>query len=334
MRRTAPILCALSVACAIVVTLRGAGTLDIYFIDVEGGQSTLLVTPSHQSYLIDTGYNGNDGRDAERVVAAVRAAGVTKIDFLMITHFHGDHAGGVADLAKRMPIAAFIDHDTTLPTDTNSKATFEAYAAVRKNGRHIIAKPGDRLPIDSIDVRVVSSGGATISAPLSGAAAPNPACPPSAPDPGEPFENPRSTGVVVQFGQFRFIDLGDLSGKPLYSLFCPANLLGKASVYLVPHHGGDDVVYPATFVVSPRVAIMNNGERKGGSAAAFTALHAVPGIRDVWQLHKSLAKDARNYADANVANLDETTGHWIKVSAEESGSFTVTNGRTGETRKY
>jgi len=334
MRRTAPILCALSVACAIVVTLRGAGTLDIYFIDVEGGQSTLLVTPSHQSYLIDTGYNGNDGRDADRIVAAARAAGVTKIDFLMITHFHGDHAGGVADLAKRMPIAAFIDHDTTLPTDTNSKATFEAYAAVRKNGRHIIAKPGDRLPIEGIDVRVVSNGGATISAPLSGAAAANVACPPSAPDPGEPFENPRSTGVVVQFGQFRFIDLGDLSGKPLYALFCPANLLGHASVYLVPHHGGDDVVYPATFAVSPRVAIMNNGERKGGSAAAFTALRAVPGLRDVWQLHRSLAKDARNYADANVANLDETTGHWIKVSADESGAFTVTNGRTGESRKY
>jgi beta-lactamase superfamily II metal-dependent hydrolase len=334
MRRTATILCTLAVACLAAATLRGAGTLDIYFIDVEGGQSTLLVTPARQSYLIDTGYNGNDGRDADRVVAAARAAGVTKIDFLMITHFHGDHAGGVQDLAKRLPIAAFIDHDTTLPNDTNSKATFEAYAAVRTNGRHIIAKPGDRLPMDGIDVRVVSSGGATISAPLSGVAAPNPACPASAPDPADTTENPRSTGVVVQFGQFRFIDLGDLSGKPLYSLVCPANLLGKASVYLVPHHGEDDVVYPATFAVSPRVAIMNNGERKGGSAEAFAALHSVAGLRDVWQLHKSLAKDARNYADANVANLDETTGHWIKVSAEESGAFSVTNGRTLETRKY
>jgi hypothetical protein len=190
------------------------------------------------------------------------------------------------------------------------------------------------LPIEGVDVRVVSSGGATISAPLSGKAEPNAACPASAPDPGEPLENPRSTGVVVQFGQFRFIDLGDLSGKPLHALFCPANLLGQASVYLVPHHGGSDVVYPATFSVKPRVAIMNNGERKGGSPESFAALHAVPGLRDVWQLHKSRADGARNYDDANVANLDETTGYWIKVSAEESGAFSVTNGRTQETRKY
>ena len=334
MRRMAKALCALALVWALAVTLRGAGTLDIYFIDVDGGQSTLLVTPAHQSYLIDTGYAGNDGRDADRIAAAARAAGVTKIDYLMITHFHGDHAGGVVDLAKRLPIATFIDHDTTLPTDTNSKPTFDAYARVRGSGRHLIAKPGDRLPIEGVDVRVVSSGGATISAPLSGKAEPNAACPASAPDPGEPLENPRSTGVVVQFGQFRFIDLGDLSGKPLYALFCPANLLGQASVYLVPHHGGNDVVYPATFSVKPRVAIMNNGERKGGSPESFAALHAVPGLRDVWQLHKSRADGARNYADANVANLDETTGHWIKVSAEESGAFSVTNGRTQETRKY
>jgi beta-lactamase superfamily II metal-dependent hydrolase len=334
MRPTANTLCALTLVSALAVTLRGASTLDIYFIDVDGGQSTLLVTPSHQSFLIDTGYAGNGGRDADRIVAAARTAGLTKIDYLMITHFHGDHAGGVVDLAKRLPIAAFIDHDTILPTDANSKPTFDAYATVRGGGRHIIAKPGDRLPIEGMDVRVVSSGGVTISAALSGAAQPNPACPPSAPDPGEPSENPRSTGVVVQFGQFRFIDLGDLSGKPLYALFCPANLLGQASVYLVPHHGGNDVVYPATFAVKPRVAIMNNGERKGGSPESFAALHAVPGIRDVWQLHKSRADAARNYADANVANLDETTGHWIKVSAEDSGAFSVTNGRTQETRKY
>jgi hypothetical protein len=259
---------------------------------------------------------------------------VTKIDYFMVTHFHGDHAGGVLDFAARLPIGTFIDHDSPLPDDSNSKRAFDPYAAVRRNGRHIVARPGDRLPIEGVDVRVVSSGGATISAALSGAAAPNPACPASAPDPAEPLENPRSTGVVVQYGRFRFVDLGDLSGKPLYALYCPANLLGQASVYLVPHHGGDDVVYPATFATAPRVAIMNNGEKKGGSAQAFTALRAVPSIRDVWQLHKSRADGARNYADANVANLDESTGYWIKVSAEENGQFTVTNARTGETRKY
>jgi beta-lactamase superfamily II metal-dependent hydrolase len=325
---------ALFLACAAAAAVRGAGTLDIYFIDVEGGQSTLIVTPTHQSFLIDAGYEGNDGRDANRVAAAARAAGVARIDFLMITHFHGDHAGGVPELAKKLPIATFVDHDTVVPNDPSATPVFEKYAAVRKSGRHIVARPGDRLPLEGVEVRVVSSGGETITVPMSGAPEANPACPAAAPSPGEAVENPRSTGIVLRFGQFRFVDLGDLSGRPLFALFCPNNLLGHASVYLVPHHGGSDVVYPATFAVRPRVAIMNNGETKGGSADAFAALRRVPGLRDVWQLHKSRADGAQNFADANVANLDETTGHWIKVSADESGTFSVTNARTGETRKY
>ncbi len=332
MRRTAATVVALLLAC--VGALRAAGTLDIYFIDVEGGQSTLIVTPARESFLIDTGYADNNGRDPERIAAAAKAAGVARIDYLMITHFHGDHAGGVPELSKRLPIRTFVDHDAIVPTDSNSAPVFEAYANVRASGRHIVARPGDRLPLTGVDVRVVSSAGETITTPLSGPAERNSACEPSPREPGEPVENPRSTGVVLQFGRFRFVDLGDLSGRPLYALFCPNNLLGHASVYLVPHHGGNDVVFPATFAVSPRVAIMNNGERKGGSAESFRALRAVPGIQDVWQLHRSRADGAQNYPDANVANLDETTGHWIKVSGAEDGSFSVTNGRTSETRRY
>jgi competence protein ComEC len=334
MRRLAMALSASILACVAGVTLRGAGTLDIYFIDVEGGQSTLLVTPAGESLLIDTGYAGFDGRDPDRIAAAARAAGVAQIDYLLITHFHGDHAGGVPEVAKRLPIRTFVDHDAIVPTDSNSAPVFEAYAKVRASGRHVVARPGDRLPLKGVDVRVVSSGGETITTPMSGSAERNAACEPSPREPGEAVENPRSTGIVLQFGQFRFVDLGDLSGRPLYALFCPSNLLGRASVYLVPHHGGSDVVSPATFAVKPRVAIMNNGERKGGSAESFAALRRVPGLLDVWQLHKSRAEGAQNYADANVANLDETTGHWIKVSAAETGSFAVTNGRTGETRRY
>ena len=156
----------------------------------------------------------------------------------------------------------------------------------------------------------------------------------SLPHAGEAIENPRSTGIRLRFGRFTFIDLGDLSGQPLYSLFCPTNLLGKTDVYLVPHHGGADVVYPATFAVKPRVAIMNNGEKKGGSRDAFANLRQVAGLEDVWQLHKSLAEGAQNYPDDHVANLDETTGHWLKISARDDGSFSVTNGRTSATRTY
>ena len=273
------------------VAARAARTLDIYFIDVEGGQSTLIVTPAGESLLIDTGYAG--GRDADRIVAAAKAAGVSAIDVLMLTHFHADHTGGVPELAARLPIKTFVDHDTIVAGDESSGPVFQAYAPVRAKGRHVIAKPGDTLPLKGVTARVVSSGAATIHA---GAGAPkNPSCAPGfqPPPPGEPIENPRSTGIVLQFGAFRFVDLGDLSGQPLFEIVCPDNLLGRATVYLVPHHGGADVVYPATFDVRPRVAIMNNGERKGGSAASFEALRSVQGLEDVWQIHKSRAAGAQ-----------------------------------------
>ncbi|HEV3057628.1 MAG TPA: MBL fold metallo-hydrolase [Vicinamibacterales bacterium] len=334
MKRRLGIAMAAALLAAAVHAIAAGKTLDIYFIDVEGGQSTLVVTPSGESLLIDAGYAGFDGRDPGRVVAAARTAGVTRIDYLLITHFHGDHAGGVPELAKRLPIRTFVDHDDVVAGDASAAPVLAAYAAVRAAGRHLVAKPGDHLPLKGVDVEVVSSAARTISEPVPGGGQPNPACEASARAPGEPLENPRSTGVYLRFGTFRFLDLGDLSGAPLFALFCPRNLLGQIDLYLVPHHGGSDVVYPATFATRPRVAIMNNGEQKGGSPESFAALRASRGIADVWQLHMSRAKGAQNFAAARVANLDETTAHWVKVSASEDGSFTVTNGRTGETKKY
>jgi beta-lactamase superfamily II metal-dependent hydrolase len=320
---------------ACVVAAAGAArTLDIYFIDVEGGQSTLIVTPAGESLLVDTGWAGYGGRDADRIVAAAKAAGIERIDYLLLTHFHSDHAGGVPELAKRMPIRTFVDHDAIVPTDTNSAPVFKAYEPVRARGRHIVAKAGDTLPLNGVDVRVVSSDGRTIAAPVDGDGRANPSCPASAPPPAEPVENPRSTGIQLKHGRFRFIDLGDLSGQPLFALVCPKNLLGTADVYLVPHHGGADVVYPATFAVNPRVAIFNNGEGKGGARDAFTEVRRVRSLEDVWQLHRSNAAGPQNFPDDRIANLDETTGHWIKVSANEDGTFSVTNGRTGATKTY
>jgi len=320
-------------ACLFVM-LSAAGPLDIYFIDVEGGQSTLVVTPAGESLLVDTGYAGNSGRDANRIATAARTAGLKQIDYLLLTHFHGDHAGGVAELARVLPIRAFVDHDTIVPNDESTAPVFRAYAPIRSLGKHIVARPGDRLPLKGVDVQIVSSDTRTIAKAVEGGGQPNPDCPSVAPAPAEAIENPRSTGIHLRFGRFTFIDLGDLSGQPLYSLFCPSNLLGKADLYLVPHHGGADVVYPATFAVKPRVAILNNGEKKGGSRDAFANLRKVSGLEDVWQLHKSLAEGARNFADDRVVNLDETTGHWLKVSARDDGSFSVTNGRTGATKTY
>jgi competence protein ComEC len=318
-------------------------TLDIYFIDVEGGQSTLVVTPAGQSLLVDTGFAGFENRDPLRILAAARAAGLTQIDFLLITHFHWDHDGGVPELARRMPIETFVDHGDLERTpaalaDSDWAVTLDRYNAYRSvlDGRpHLEPKPGDRLPLHDVDVTFVSAARETIAEPLTGAGQVTPGCAEAAPDAADPFENPRSTGFVLRFGRFRFVDLGDLSGAPLFSLVCPKSLIGSVDVYLVPHHGAGDATYPATFAaLRPRVAIVNNGADKGGAPEAFDNLRRAPGLEGAWQLHTSTKTGVVNLPETQSANLDETTAHWIKVSANQDGSFTVTNDRTGVTTSF
>jgi len=343
--------CVVLAASIAVATAHTAGdALDIYFIDVEGGQSTLLVTPAGQTLLVDAGYPGSgtfqskagdapSARDAQRIVRAAGDAGVSAIDYLLVTHFHADHVGGVVELAALMPIRTFVDHGTVAPeADQNVPGTldvFKAYAAVRTKARHIEPKPGDRLPLKGIDAVVVSSAGSTIGRPLAGAGGRNSTCPESAPNAQEPHENPRSTGVRIEFGKFRFLDLGDLTGKPLFDLACPRDLIGPVDVYLVAHHGGADAADASTLAAfKPRVAILNNGATKGGAPEMFASLRRARGVQDVWQLHRSDARGSENFADARIANLDDRTAHWIKLSAHDDGSFQITNGRTGARASY
>jgi len=312
--------------------------LDIYFIDVEGGQSTLLVTPDKQSYLIDTGWAGNEARDANRIVAAAHDAGVEQIDYLMITHFHPDHDGGVVELSKRMPIRHFVDHDTVAPeaqTDAGINAAYQSYLEVRKGKPHIVAKPGDHVPLTGVDVVVVSSAGSVLTQPLPGAGAPNSLCGTEAVKANDPFENPRSTGVLVTLGKFRFLDIGDLTGEPLFKLACPRSLIGPVDVYLAAHHGGSDTADPALFAAfKPRTVVMNNGLKKGGAKNTYETLHHLAGLADVWQIHRSEAAGEQNFAADQIANLDESSGYWIKLSARADGSFNVLNGRTGQDKSY
>ncbi|HZR23401.1 MAG TPA: MBL fold metallo-hydrolase [Vicinamibacterales bacterium] len=314
-----------------------AGNLNLYFIDVEGGQSTLVVTPSGQTLLVDTGFADPPGRDARRIQAAMKDAGVEKIDYLLITHFHADHIGGFLELQKRVEIGTIIDHDKITGSDAGVVRPFNAFVPVRKKVKqHIVAKLGDKLPLTGVDAVIVSNGGDALKQPLPGAGERNDACGKTKElRAHDVVENPRSTGFKLQFGAFRFLDLGDLTGKPLYALACPNDLVGPVDLYLVPHHGNDDVADATTYAAfKPRVLVVNNGEDKGGGVDFLSAAHAFAGVEDVWQLHKSGLRGAKNFPDDHIANVDESTSHWIKVVAHEDGSFVVTNGRTGESKTY
>ena len=332
------------------IALAAAGrTLDIYFVDVEGGQATLIVTPAGQSILVDAGFPGAGGfdgmpgdpgkaRDANRVLAAAKDAGIGAIDYLISTHFHADHDGGIPELSQLLPIRAFVDHDHPLPSVESvagSIAAFDRYAAVRAKGRHIVAKSGDALPLQDVALTFVASAGATIDKPLVGAdGSATASCRATPIEAQEKNENPRSTGFVLRFGRFRFLDVGDLSGAPLFALACPRDLIGPVDAYLVAHHGGADSADPATFAAfRPRVAILNNGAAKGGAPETFAVLRQASGI-DVWQLHRSENSGAQNFPDDRIANLDAATAHWLKLRANQDGSFDMTNARTGTSKQY
>jgi competence protein ComEC len=328
----------------IAVSASAAATtrpLEIFFIDVEGGAATLIVTPAGQSLLIDAGYGGRESRDASRILAAATAAGLTRIDYLLITHFHNDHVGGVPELAARMPIGTFIDYGlplgTPFGTDRMTTRAFQAYAPVRGDHPHIVPRPGDRLPLDGIQTTVVSAGGTLLTTPLPGAGQPNDRCAGAEDHVEDGTENFRSLGVMLQFGSFRFLALGDLSGNTLTRLVCPTNQLGEASVYLVSHHGDYDTSVPALYAaLRPQVAIMNNGVTKGGSPDAFKAVHGSPGLEDLWQLHASRNERTVNAPEELIANVDDgtTTGHALRLTAFADGSFRVVNGRTGFYKTY
>ena len=310
--------------------------LDIHVIDVEGGQATLIVPPSGESLLVDTGYVGFKGRDADRIAAVVRQAGLSRIDYLVVTHYHADHVGGVPALAARVPIRTFVDHGPTVEQGDQPALLYQAYLATRAKGRHVLARPGDTLPIAGLDVRIVSAAGDLITKPLAGAGQPNALCRDYLPADPDPTENARSVGMVLTFGRFRMLDLGDLTWNKEHDLVCPNNLLGTVDVYLTTHHGLN-LSGPAVLVhaVHPRVAVMNNGPRKGGMPSAWRIIRDSPGLEDLWQLHYAVdGGPDHNVPEAFIANVDDTTAHDIRISAQRNGSFEVTNGRNGHSKMY
>jgi len=310
--------------------------LQIYAIDVEGGKSTLFVSPSGASMLVDTGYAGFNGRDAKRIVAAARAAGVKQIDYLVITHYHQDHVGGVPQLAARFPIRTFVDHGRNFEDVKDNGAVYKAYIKTSQ-GKRIEVKAGDTIPVEGLQVRVVTASGKAIASPLPGAGQPNPTCKfyqPIKPDSGE---NAHSIGMLIAYGDFRVADLGDLYWNQEHDLACPNNKIGTVDLYLTTHHGKKTSGSPQMlFALHPRAAVMNNGPTTGGAPQAWQTIHDTPGMLDLWQLHYATANDrSHNAPEPYIANLKEPcNGDWIKVTAQSDGSFTVTNGRNGFSKTY
>ena len=305
--------------------------LQIYFIDVEGGQATLFVTPAGQSLLIDTGWPDNNFRDADRIVAAAKDAGISKLDYVLISHYHDDHAGGAPQLAQRIPISTFVDHGENREPD--SQNLWLAYKSLLDSGKyqHIVAKPGDVLPIQGIRIEVITSDGAMIEKPLPGAGQPNPYCANSPEPPADNTENPRSLGVLITFGKLRILDLGDLTADKERQLMCPINRLGKIDIYIASHHGfhqSGSVAF--VHAIAPRVAIVDNGAKKGGSATALDVIQSSPGLSGIFQLHFSEeAGSAHNTASEFIANLSGFDGgNFLKVITFDPDNFKIVNSRS------
>jgi competence protein ComEC len=336
---------ALLVAVLSTAAARAAGkTLDIYFIDTEGGQATLLVPPSGDTLMIDVGFAGLDtpnpdkdvGRDAARIADVARIAKVSRIDTLLVTHFHGDHAGGISHLT--IPVRTFVDHGPALqdaPTMKQKTGEYaEDWAAAFAKGKHVVVAPGDRIPVKGLDVTVVEA----LGKPIVRSSAPNANCDGIAKRADGNPEDTASVGVVVQYGKFRFANFGDLPWNQEIALLCPENRVGVIDVYEAAGHGREPT--PAAYALQPRIAVLDNGARKGGGAATLQGFRKSPGFEDLWQLHKNVMGGVEgNPADSFSANLEDTDNtmhpaHYLKVSAADDGSFTVFNSRTNETKRY
>jgi len=333
-----------------VPALSAAGTLDMYVIDLEGSKASLLVSPSGETMLIDAGIpvSERNGRDTGRIVEACQAAGVKKIDYMVVSHYDGDHVGGVPGLAERMPIGTFVDHGENVQLNDFTIKNVNAYMAVVAKGKHLVVKAGDRIPIKGFDALVAMAAGKAIVEPLKGAGQPNPACDttprktwgPDARgfvDNQDTNENAMAITLLVTYGGFRMLDPADLTWNKDRDLMCPVNRVGTVDLYMTANHGTDNANSPVlVHALRPRVVIADNGPRKGASAEVFQTVESSPGLEDYWQTHYLIAGGEKaNVAPDYIANIEGSPdGKWIKVSVQPDGTFTVTNTRNSFSKTY
>ena len=320
-----------------------AQNLDIYFIDVEGGGATLIVTPDRQSILVDSGWRRDDARDAKRIVSVLKEqAGLNQIDFLVTTHFHRDHYGSVLRLSEMVPIKAFYDRGpiAALPEDPQFQILYTEYMMANKGDRQTLA-PGDEIPIQKgkppLKITCVAARGTVIRTE----GTPNPECAQLKPNKKvQPDENAASIALLIQLGNFELFHGADLTWNIEGALVCPNNRIGHVDAYLVDHHGFKISNNPILLhTLAPEVTIMENGDEKGGDPEVVALIRSLPSVKASYQLHKDLKnKPQDNSPDEFIANLTPEVsceGHWIRLRVAPSASaFEVTNSRTGNTQSY
>jgi competence protein ComEC len=361
----APLLLAACLPLALSPAPEAERGLSITFVDVEGGAATLLVTPGGESVLIDSGFPGE--RDAARIEKAMADAGLTRIDHFIVTHWHIDHVGGIGPLSEKVPVAHHY-HRGLPPAPKDGGTDLKLVEVYQKvsGGKARVLIPGEEVPLrpsaglplslrclvarSRVEGEAAESGAPPVGAPPVGAppvgAPPVSATPISEPractlhpaQPADTTDNVKSLGFLLRYGEFRFLDLGDLTWNIEHALVCPKNLIGKVDVYQVTHHGNDSSNNPALLkAVSPRVAVVNNGPRKGGSKRVFTSLKSMEGLEAVFQLHRNVetGDDANAPAEFIANQAESCSGEPVSVTvAPDSKSYTVLVGRSGLKRTF
>ena len=320
------------------------GNLDIYWVDVEGGAATLIVSPSGESLLIDSGWEVGD-RDAKRIFAAAQQAGLKRIDYFVLSHFHADHAGGIQALAKTIPIGRCFDRGDFI--EPPNQKWRDAYLSVCA-GKRTILHVGDKIPLKGVQTDIITSNGQIITEPIHGGR-PNPLCATAENKPPDVPENQLMVGTLLTYGKFTFLDLADLDWEKEMELACPVNKIGEVTIWQAGRHGALDGAGAPGFLyaIKPQVVVVNNGPRKGLGGPSPGAHKAVsvhyeriaktPGIEGIWQVHRSLLDPDHNTAEDMIANFEDTAecqGHWIKASVARDGTFTITNSRNQFTKTY
>ncbi|WP_216323999.1 ComEC/Rec2 family competence protein [Sphingomonas quercus] len=333
--------------------------LRIIPVDVDGGTAVLYVTPQGHSLLIDAGWpSGMGGRatpgsppppsSAERIVKAAKEAGLSRIDYLLVTHYHVDHVGGVPDLIGMFPVDNIIDHGPNregASPDLNERqlsyapaTIYPKYLAAIAGKPHRVMKPGDTLRIDDLVITAVDSDREILSKPLPGGGKPGWNCAAQTVDTRfVEEENPRSLGIVATWGKARILSLADTAWEIENKLVCPIDLIGPVDLMFADNHGTDNSGSPQlTNTVKPSVIIFGNGATKGGAGISLERAMASPRIKGMWQLHYATRSPDKNAPADQIANLADGPDafHPLHIAVDKSGAITVTNPRNNFSKTY